>query len=356
LFKCDHPQCGKVYSGHKELTNHQAAAHENTRHVCETCGKPFSFETSLRRHMWSHKNAEEKEEYLATGKKKLGRPDDPCQCDQCGRSFQSSVYLKRHHRIHMNVKDRLTHMCTMCGKLFVSTSGLNYHMTSVHDKDNIDMTDWISCPHCPRRFKKRHQLKKHLPVHTGETCCQCSLCGKSFKSLSALRFHRHVHDDERANACQHCDKSFKRRHHLQRHVQIFHPGGKNLPQRPQNRLKGPGGKDGGPAAAGPSMHRVKRSKSTASSVGSASGAGVSNNGHVSVITNTNTNTNTSTTQEEQPGRYSQLPLNLVNNYHNPNKDLPNPIAHHHQQQMGQPGFTPTLNYEYPYDFQSLIRF
>jgi uncharacterized C2H2 Zn-finger protein len=319
--------------------------------------------------MWSHKNAEEKEAYLASGKKKLGRPDDPCQCDQCGRSFQSSVYLKRHHRVHMDTASRLTHMCTMCGKLFVSTSGLNYHMTSVHDKDNIDKTDWISCPNCPRVFKKRHQLRKHMPVHTGETCCQCSLCGKPFKSLSALRFHRHVHDTERANPCPHCEKAFKRRHHLQRHVKIFHPGGKNLPQRPQNRLKGPKGSDGGPAAAGTStapVPRVKKNKNLTMTTAMMTMGG-SGNGHVSVITNTMSSNqdehsahSVASVSASASSRYPQFPLNLANSYNNgPKPELANPISHLHQQSgggPGQPNFPPTLNYEYPYEFQNLMRF
>ncbi|CAO0798332.1 unnamed protein product [Mucor circinelloides] len=46
-----------------------------------------------------------------------------------------------------------------------------------------------SCPSCPRAFARKHDLQRHIRVHTGDKPYMCPCCKKTFARTDALKRH-----------------------------------------------------------------------------------------------------------------------------------------------------------------------
>ncbi|XP_024914609.1 zinc finger protein 239-like isoform X2 [Cynoglossus semilaevis] len=177
------------------------------KYECLTCGRVFSVNTSLQRHLVIH-----------TGKR-------PFKCFICGRGFSQSGNMKTHMKVHRGELPNWTllretappgrppvavHVCGECGMDFPEKQRLDEHKAS-HKKPH-------ACPDCDKTFKNEYYFKIHRQVHTGHSPFFCSECGKGFLTGNALKKHTLTHTGERKFQCERCGKAFLQSSHLKVHL------------------------------------------------------------------------------------------------------------------------------------------
>ena len=163
--------------------------------------------------------------------------------------------LKQHIKVvHEKIKQ---YLCTQCGKCFVTTSQLNFHVKKVHEKDLNEVKISI-CKICQKEFESKHELNNHkLVVHEGikPIICpeypmgfarrinliqhirfvhteknltrkfDCEKCGSKFRTKGVLKTHiMNVHENQglRPYACPHCEKAYWRKDIRDNHLKVVH--------------------------------------------------------------------------------------------------------------------------------------
>lgn len=142
-------------------------------------------------------------------------------CNICGKKLNSPANLRLHRLSHCTLgpgRPRCTsgkrpkaHQCPVCGKLFVSSSGVALHLR-VHTGERP-----FPCQVCGKRFRQNTHLREHLRTHSGERPFHCEVCGKGFIQSMHLAEHRRTHTGERPHVCPQCGKAFKTFSNLRNH-------------------------------------------------------------------------------------------------------------------------------------------
>ena len=110
----------------------------------------------------------------------------------------------------------------MCEARFTNLTMLHEHQSTVH----ADVRRF-KCEYCPKAFKRKEHLTKHIVLHTGEKAFPCLNCGKEFPRKDALQDHiRRIHGTSDIMTmeypCNFCDKVFLQRPNLLRHMKNHH--------------------------------------------------------------------------------------------------------------------------------------
>ncbi|KAI4888599.1 hypothetical protein NFI96_004398 [Prochilodus magdalenae] len=191
-------ECGKTFSRHGSLKQHQRVHTREKLFCCSECGKSFPRRTELHGHRRIH-----------TGEK-------PFQCSDCGKSFTLQNHLRRHERIHTGEKP---YRCSECGKGFTVLCQLQMHQR-IHTGEKP-----FDCPECGKSFIDRRTLIIHQRIHTGEKPYYCSYCGTWFSDKCNLKTHQRIHTGEKPYSCSECGACFSNGGNLKRHQRI-HTGEK----------------------------------------------------------------------------------------------------------------------------------
>ncbi|XP_042345235.1 zinc finger protein 585A [Plectropomus leopardus] len=142
-------------------------------------------------------------------------------CHICGKKLNSPANLRLHRLSHFALgpgrprcpsgKRPKAHQCPICGKLFVSSSGVALHQR-VHTGERP-----FPCQVCGKCFRQNTHLREHLRTHSGERPFRCEVCGKGFIQSMHLAEHRRTHTGERPHVCPQCGKAFKTFSNLRNH-------------------------------------------------------------------------------------------------------------------------------------------
>lgn len=195
--KC--PVCASIAPNRTVLMTHVNLEHNVS---CEVCKKQFSSTKDVLRHM-----------HLDHPSKRLTQH----VCSQCGKLFSNQSHLNRHIRtIHQKRRDQV---CEHCNKSFGLPETLQVHIRNVHNKQR-DFT----CPRCDRSFSEKKSLTVHIAtVHDGRRPFTCNVCDKRFTQRSNLRNHfRTVHQRLAPYKCPECGKRSSHKSNLKSHLRRVH--------------------------------------------------------------------------------------------------------------------------------------
>ncbi|XP_043654173.1 uncharacterized zinc finger protein CG2678 isoform X2 [Drosophila teissieri] len=91
----------------------------------------------------------------------------------------------------------------------------------INPQVRCDANGYYKCPHCSKRFYSQTQLRTHI----SDLCNRCPYCPRSYKQKSNLKRHLRTHVAKPAHKCFHCSKAFMRKDHLKKHLSIHDSDG-----------------------------------------------------------------------------------------------------------------------------------
>ncbi|XP_016994751.2 zinc finger protein 771 [Drosophila takahashii] len=187
-----------------------------TPHSCPHCTKVYQSRKVLERHiMRQHKElaaaaASDSED----GDYELPSSSAAAQehkCEHCGKIYQGKNSLRQHlKRDHENGSTTFT--CLECEAQLPRLRLLDEHMVQAHGG--------AACVVCGRRYKTRHELKRHQLKHTSERNVPCPHpgCGKRFFTVRHMRNHGKVHTEQKNFVCESCGYSCRNKETLRVHI------------------------------------------------------------------------------------------------------------------------------------------
>ncbi|XP_030755662.1 zinc finger protein 484-like isoform X2 [Sitophilus oryzae] len=189
LFACVY--CNKKYTEKCNLRNHLLIIHSDSRankvqknvYSCSTCGYRTLLESHLNRHKIIHLAPEKRESFA---------------CAHCHSTYRSKRGLEEHiYSNHIdsraNEVQKTVYTCSTCS--YKTTS--NYRLNK-HKKTHLapEERQFFACAHCPRKFKIKESLRKHLyNYHIGSRNADCvSPTDEAKLDLDSLKIEIDYHD------------------------------------------------------------------------------------------------------------------------------------------------------------------
>lgn len=235
MHRCSCETCGKCFTGQLRLRRHMRRVHNNmgtrTKHhfTCEHCGKCYQHQRRYDNHL--RRDCAKNPEVSSSV-----RPPDgfAYMCDVCGISCRNLARLNRHMATHEN-----RFICGLCRSHFQTESQLSLHQTHVHrdtegskskpvakqlEKIALELdlpSKMLQCDLCGRLLKSQLSLKQHLNTHQ-EKKHRCGTCGKGFFKAKHLACHQRNTHASGKFACELCERSYTNNRGLLYHMALKH--------------------------------------------------------------------------------------------------------------------------------------
>ncbi|XP_011197031.1 zinc finger protein 888 [Zeugodacus cucurbitae] len=226
LWRCE--LCEKAFVTRTHLIEHKVTHTRQGKFLCTRCGKSTRSKWELRTHLYAIH----------------GEGEAPLKCNYCEEKFtqhvQKRAHLERYHP--MELAKRIV-PCSKCEKHFSTETNLQRHIKQQHNeaKAYIGLSDVVTtsptlydgfmCAHCPRKYRSKYALIKHLRVHAvmADRPYSCPDCDMHFKHFSELDRHdlQH-HATVRPYKCDECSKAFATKTALKIHRQVHEVKGRNF--------------------------------------------------------------------------------------------------------------------------------
>ncbi|XP_011569222.3 zinc finger protein 60 isoform X27 [Plutella xylostella] len=214
--------CNEKFMCLRALSRHTASHFRNF--VCPTCGKKYTFDTDLTKHIKNkHSNAlpcVKCRQTFQCDKQLKEHMDEskscwPYKCMYCAERFRSHSIKTTHMENIHGIAARIF-KCTVCPLEFVSSKLFRDHYTKEH-------TDKFVCSICNEKFGSKYILKMHYDRHTGHKEFKCDVCGKDFLRKCQLVQHYWAHREDKRFECKLCDKKFNQKVTWKGHMKSNHP-------------------------------------------------------------------------------------------------------------------------------------
>lgn len=189
-FACT--ECQNKFARLSTLIDHRRTHSDKRPYACDICRKTFKSKTLLRVHKVMHgeKNYSCDRCFVKFREKKSwnnhqrtsGTDTEPFKCKYCDESTSWRCIHLEHMKTHLGEK-RVS--CTVCAKLFASTSLLNKHCKTHLDESQRS----CGCSYCPKKFHTGSMRRRHELTHTGEKRFKCDACSRTFARVDSLRGH-----------------------------------------------------------------------------------------------------------------------------------------------------------------------
>lgn len=208
-YTCE--SCGKSYATNTTLRSHIRFCHTGKERICRKCKSTFSSIEDKRKHLtespkcWSH------------------------LCCVCGDRF-ISWHLKQLHLSEVHGVEKKTYVCQECGQVFHERKKYRTHFKLSHTDDNF------VCSCCGMKFETKKTLGEHIVSHTMEKLFPCTVCSKSFPRKKNLNQHMWIHREQKRFECKLCNKKFNQKVSWKTHMKSYHPELEDLEGK-NNNLK-----------------------------------------------------------------------------------------------------------------------